>query len=129
MIAACATAAGFLVLALSPVPMVRGFGLLLVVGIVVALLCALTLGVAGAGLAPRGRGADGARPGAGGRRGRRGLARRRRDRHRRRGPGGAGGRLLRGSGRRALARGRRASRARARDRGARSPSPAGGCRR
>ena len=28
-----ATAAGFLVLALSPVPMVRGFGLLLVVGI------------------------------------------------------------------------------------------------
>ncbi len=45
-IAACATAAGFLVLALSPVPMVRGFGLLLVAGIAVALLCALTLGVA-----------------------------------------------------------------------------------
>jgi len=45
-IAACATAAGFLVLALSPVPMVRGFGLLLVVGIVLALLSALTLGVA-----------------------------------------------------------------------------------
>ena len=45
-IAACATAAGFVVLALSPVPMVRGFGLLLVIGIGLALLSALTLGVA-----------------------------------------------------------------------------------
>ncbi|MCW3039373.1 MAG: superfamily protein-like exporter, partial [Solirubrobacterales bacterium] len=44
--AAVATAAGFLVLLLSPVPMVRGFGLLLVGGIAVALLCALTLGTA-----------------------------------------------------------------------------------
>jgi uncharacterized protein len=44
--AAAATAAGFAVLALSPVPMVRGFGLLLVAGIVLALACALTLGVA-----------------------------------------------------------------------------------
>ena len=44
--AAAATAAGFLVLALSPVPMVRGFGILLVVGIVFAIGCALTLGVA-----------------------------------------------------------------------------------
>ena len=44
--AAAATAAGFLVLALSPVPMVRDFGLLLVVGIVLALACALTAGVA-----------------------------------------------------------------------------------
>ncbi len=44
--AAAATAAGFLVLALSPVPMVRGFGILLVVGIVLAVGCALTLGVA-----------------------------------------------------------------------------------
>ena len=44
--AAAATGAGFLVLALSPVPMVRGFGLLLVAGIVVALACALTLGTA-----------------------------------------------------------------------------------
>src|SRR3954470_19529948 len=43
--AAAATAAGFLVLALSPVPMVRDFGLLLVVGIVLALACALTAGV------------------------------------------------------------------------------------
>ena len=46
--AAAATAGGFLVLALSPVPMVRGFGLLLVAGIVLAVGCALTLGVAGA---------------------------------------------------------------------------------
>jgi hydrophobe/amphiphile efflux-3 (HAE3) family protein len=49
-VAACATAAGFLVLALSPLPMVRGFGVLLVAGIALALTCALTLGVAG--LAP-----------------------------------------------------------------------------
>jgi hypothetical protein len=44
--AAAATAAGFLVLLLSPVPMVRGFGLLLVAGIVVALALALTFGTA-----------------------------------------------------------------------------------
>jgi uncharacterized protein len=44
--AALATATGFLVLLLSPVPMVRGFGLLLVVGIAVALACALTAGSA-----------------------------------------------------------------------------------
>jgi predicted RND superfamily exporter protein len=50
-VAATATAAGFLVLALSPLPMVRGFGVLLVAGIALALGCALTLGVAG--LAPR----------------------------------------------------------------------------
>jgi uncharacterized protein len=43
--AAAATAAGFVVLASSPVPMVRDFGLLLVVGIVLALACALTAGV------------------------------------------------------------------------------------
>ena len=41
-----ATATGFLVLLLSPVPMVQGFGLVLVAGIVVALLCALTAGSA-----------------------------------------------------------------------------------
>ncbi len=53
--AAAATAAGFLVLVLSPVPMVRGFGLLLVAGIALALGCALTLGVAAlAGSARRG---------------------------------------------------------------------------
>ena len=44
--AALATGTGFLVLLLSPVPMVRGFGLLLVAGIAVAFLCALTAGSA-----------------------------------------------------------------------------------
>jgi hydrophobe/amphiphile efflux-3 (HAE3) family protein len=44
--AGVATAAGFLVLLLSPVPMVRGFGLLLVLGIFVALACALCAGFA-----------------------------------------------------------------------------------
>ncbi len=51
--AATATAAGFLVLVLSPVPMVRGFGLLLVAGIALALGCALTLGVAALAAAAR----------------------------------------------------------------------------
>ncbi len=51
--AALATATGFLVLLLSPVPMVRGFGVLLVVGIAVALLCALTAGSAALVLADR----------------------------------------------------------------------------
>jgi uncharacterized protein len=51
--AAAATGAGFLVLALSPVPMVRGFGLLLVAGIAVALACALTLGIAALAAADR----------------------------------------------------------------------------
>jgi hydrophobe/amphiphile efflux-3 (HAE3) family protein len=45
-VAALATATGFLVLLLSPVPMVRGFGLLLVLGIAVALACTLTGGAA-----------------------------------------------------------------------------------
>ncbi len=44
--AATATAAGFLVLLLSPVPMVRGFGLLIVAGIAIAFGLTLTLGVA-----------------------------------------------------------------------------------
>ncbi len=44
--AGVATGVGFLVLLLSPVPMVRGFGLLLVVGIAIALLCALCAGFA-----------------------------------------------------------------------------------
>jgi predicted RND superfamily exporter protein len=39
--AALATAAGFAVLELSPVPMIRGFGLVLVVGIAAALACTL----------------------------------------------------------------------------------------
>src|SRR4051812_7573532 len=45
-IAAAATAGGFLALGSSPLPMVRGFGLLLVVGIFVAFALALTLGTA-----------------------------------------------------------------------------------
>jgi hydrophobe/amphiphile efflux-3 (HAE3) family protein len=44
--AAVASAAAMLVLVLSPVPMVRGFGVLLVVGVAIALLCALTAGAA-----------------------------------------------------------------------------------
>jgi predicted RND superfamily exporter protein len=44
--AALATAVAFLALELSPVPMVRGFGLLLVAGVAVALGCALTAGAA-----------------------------------------------------------------------------------
>jgi hydrophobe/amphiphile efflux-3 (HAE3) family protein len=44
--AAAATAAGFLALVLSPVPMVRGFGLLLVAGIAIAFVCALLAGTA-----------------------------------------------------------------------------------
>ena len=45
-LAAIATVAGFLVLLLSPVPMVRGFGLLLVAGVGIAFACALTGGTA-----------------------------------------------------------------------------------
>jgi uncharacterized protein len=45
--AAClATAAGFLALLLSPAPMVRGFGALLIVGVAVAFVLALTAGLA-----------------------------------------------------------------------------------
>jgi predicted RND superfamily exporter protein len=44
--AAAASAAAMLVLMLSPVPMVRGFGVLLVVGVAIALLCALSAGAA-----------------------------------------------------------------------------------
>ncbi len=44
--AALATAVAFLALELSPVPMVQGFGVLLVVGVAVALACALTAGAA-----------------------------------------------------------------------------------
>ncbi|HEX2084840.1 MAG TPA: MMPL family transporter, partial [Solirubrobacteraceae bacterium] len=54
--AAAATIAGFLVLVLSPVPMVRGFGLLLVAGIALALLVALTAGTAALVLVGRARG-------------------------------------------------------------------------
>jgi hydrophobe/amphiphile efflux-3 (HAE3) family protein len=44
--AALATAAGFLVLLLSPVPMVHGFAVTVIVGIVLALACATTAGLA-----------------------------------------------------------------------------------
>ncbi len=44
--AGLATGVGFLVLLLSPVPMVRGFGALLVLGIALALGCAITAGFA-----------------------------------------------------------------------------------
>ncbi len=61
--AAAASAAAILVMLLSPVPMVRGFSLLLVGGLAVALLCAFTAGAAALALAeearvrPRRRGA------------------------------------------------------------------------
>ncbi|MDQ6816694.1 MAG: MMPL family transporter, partial [Actinomycetota bacterium] len=54
--AALATATGFLVLLLSPVPMVRDFGVLLVLGIAFALACALTVGTAAMVLVARGGG-------------------------------------------------------------------------
>jgi uncharacterized protein len=44
--AAAASAAAMLVLVLSPVPMVRGFGVLLVLGVAIAVLCAFTAGAA-----------------------------------------------------------------------------------
>jgi hydrophobe/amphiphile efflux-3 (HAE3) family protein len=54
--AAClATAAGFLALQLSPAPMVRGFGILLIVGVAIAFVLALTAGLAALALA---RGGD-----------------------------------------------------------------------
>ena len=58
--AVVASIGGLLVLLLSPVPMVRGFGLLLVVGVALAFVCALTAGSAVMALAGR-RGVSGAR--------------------------------------------------------------------
>ncbi len=94
--AALATAAGFVVLLLSPVPMVQGFGVLLVLGVVVGLSCTLTGGAAAVALAdsdlgPLGasmRGAGEILRGAGGSilRGAGGSLR------------GAGGSILRGAG-------------------------------
>ncbi len=49
--AGAASAAAMLALLLSPVPMVRGFGVLLVVGVAVALVCTLTVGAAALSLA------------------------------------------------------------------------------
>jgi predicted RND superfamily exporter protein len=48
--ACLATAAGFLALQLSPIPMVRGFGWLLILGIAVAFALALTIGLGTLGL-------------------------------------------------------------------------------
>ncbi len=62
-VAALATATGFLVLLLSPVPMVRGFGLLLVVGIAIGSVCALMTLSAATVLAERREGRDGGRMG------------------------------------------------------------------
>jgi hydrophobe/amphiphile efflux-3 (HAE3) family protein len=53
--AALATAAGFLVLLLSPIPMVRGFGLLLVAGVAIAFALALTAGLTVLSLVPKER--------------------------------------------------------------------------
>jgi len=58
--ACLATAVGFLVLQLSPTPMVRGFGLLLVTGIVIAFVIAFLTGFAALSL----RGESPVRPGA-----------------------------------------------------------------
>lgn len=64
--AGLATVAGFLALLLSPVPMVRGFGALLVAGVLISFACTLLAASAALGLpAARGRGL---RPAAWGRR-------------------------------------------------------------
>ena len=58
--AALATSVGFLVLLLSPVPMVRGFGVLLVAGIAIAFFLALSAGTAALAATARRRGGGGA---------------------------------------------------------------------
>ena len=62
--ACLATAAGFLALQLSPTPMVRGFGLLLVAGVAIAFAVAFVAGFAALGLR-RGAGSPGVPPDAG----------------------------------------------------------------
>jgi hydrophobe/amphiphile efflux-3 (HAE3) family protein len=57
--AALATGAGFFVLLFSPVPMVQGFGVLLILGVALALLLAVTGGTAALSLADRHRGSAG----------------------------------------------------------------------
>jgi uncharacterized protein len=52
--ACLATAAGFLVLLLSPTPMVRGFGVLLVAGVLLAFVLVMTAGFAALALRPSG---------------------------------------------------------------------------
>ena len=56
-----AAIAATVALVLSPVPMVRGFGVLLAVGLAIAFVCALTVGSAALVLAGEGRGETGAR--------------------------------------------------------------------
>jgi predicted RND superfamily exporter protein len=51
LLACLASMAAFLVFVLSPVPMVRGFGMLLALGLAVAFICALTVGAAAMRLA------------------------------------------------------------------------------
>jgi uncharacterized protein len=63
--AGAASAAAILVLLLSPVPMIRGFGVLLVAGVIVAFLCALTAGAAVMTLAGQTRRAGATGSGAG----------------------------------------------------------------
>jgi uncharacterized protein len=63
-LACLATAAGFLALLLSPTPMVRGFGLLLILGIGIAFLLAMTAGFAALSLGS-GAGGGGTPPRAG----------------------------------------------------------------
>ncbi|MEZ5074600.1 MAG: MMPL family transporter [Solirubrobacterales bacterium] len=69
--AALATAAGFLALTLSPIPMVREFAIALIAGIAAALVISLTAGLAALSMAPRpaplpaGAAADGGRQAAG----------------------------------------------------------------
>src|SRR6202020_2854144 len=58
--AALATAAGFAVLELSPVPMVRGFGIVLVAGIAIALGCTFSVVPAALALSRSGGGLLGA---------------------------------------------------------------------
>jgi hydrophobe/amphiphile efflux-3 (HAE3) family protein len=58
-IACLATAAGFLALQLSPIPMVRGFGVLLILGIVIGLVLAFVVGFAALSLRPATGGAEG----------------------------------------------------------------------
>jgi predicted RND superfamily exporter protein len=66
-----ATGAGFLVLLLSPIPMIRGFGLLLVAGVAVSFVLAVTAGLAILSLHGRGSlGAGRDRPDSGPRSGR-----------------------------------------------------------
>ncbi|MFT3866001.1 MAG: MMPL family transporter [Solirubrobacterales bacterium] len=52
--ACLATTAGFLVLLLSPIPMVRGFGVLLVAGVLLAFILAMTAGFAALSMRPSG---------------------------------------------------------------------------